>query len=111
MGRISSKKLAFLDELDNPVQKPCSKKMRRYIDSYLSREYSHIIDCICWNFNIVKSGGYSAYDLLGDAILQLYSSSSLQFQNQGECDAYLEKELKHTRFIVKIKDVRYEESR
>lgn len=111
MGRISSKRLAFLAELDNPVKKTCAKNVRKYIDSYLSREYNRIIERICWNFNIVKSGGFSAYDLLNDAILQLYSSHSLQFNNQKECDEYLEKELKHTRFVVKMKDVRYDENR
>lgn len=111
MGRISSKRLAFLAKLDNPVPKTCSKKVRKYIDSYLSREYNHIIDCICCNFNIVKSGGYSAYDLFSDAILHLYSLDSLQFKNQSECDVYLEKELRYSRFIIKMKDVRYDENK
>ncbi len=102
MGRINSKRLAFLAELDNPTKKQCKGDIRKYIDRFLLREYSNIIKQICWNFNVVKKGGLSAYDLLNDRILDLYSDQTLSFNNQNECDKYMEVELNPKRFILTV---------
>lgn len=106
MGHVSSKRLAFLASLDNPVQTVCSKSTRRHIDSFISREYANIISAISYNLS-VTSGGVSAFDRLNDAILNIYSDKKLSFSNQSECDLYMEKELNYRRFIISVRVTNY----
>lgn len=103
MGRISSKRLAFLAELDNPVQKMRNKGTIKYINNWISRNYSDFVDAICWNFNVVRKGGMCSFDYLNDCIINIYNDHSLQFKNQSECDIYMEKELNYRRFIISVR--------
>lgn len=102
MGRISSKRLAFIAELDMPIRTMCSKSARQCIDSFISREYTSMLNAISYNLS-VTSNGVSAFDRLNDAIIAIYSNTELSFSNQSECDLYMVKQLNYRRFIISIK--------
>ena len=108
MGRISSKRLTFLAELDNPILKMHNKGAAKYINSWISRNYSDLVNAICWNFNVVRKGGECAFDYLNNCILNMYNDASLKFKNQSECDLYIAKQLNHRRFIIKLNKQNHE---
>lgn len=103
MGRISSKRLAFLAELDSPVKKIRNKGTAKYINCWIQRNYSDFVSAICWNFNVVRKGGECAFDYLNNCIINMYQDASLEFKNQSECDLYMAKQLNYRRFIISIR--------
>lgn len=105
MQRLVTDRLAFLKALDEAKKPKPNKATAKYINSWLSRNYGDFVDNICWNFNIVRSGGMCAFDYLNDCIINIYNDHSLQFKNQSECDIYMEKELRFSRFIISVRIV------
>lgn len=105
MQPLVSNRMAFLKQIEEAKKPKVNKNNKKYINSWISRNYSDLIDAICWNFNVVRKGGECAFDYLNNCILNMYNDASLQFKNQSECDVYIEKELNYQRFVIKMKVV------
>lgn len=100
MGRVSKNKLAFLNELKSKPKNPLNKRVKKFIDSYIKREYDLIVKSYSWNFDITRNG-ISAFDKINEIILKMYSDSGLSFTNQAECDKYMNDKLLSSKIITK----------
>lgn len=107
MGRVSKNKLAFLNELESKPKNTLNKKVKRFIDSYIRREYDLIIKSYSWNFDITKNG-ISAFDKINEIILEMYSNPGLLFTSQTECDKYMNEKLLSSKIIIKTISIYYE---
>lgn len=103
MQQLVSDRLAFLKQLEEAKKPKLNKGTAKYINCWIQRNYSDFVDAICWNFNVVRKGGESAFDYLNNCILNMYNDASLSFSNQSECDLYMAKQLNYRRFIIPIR--------
>lgn len=93
--------MAFLKSLEAQKKPKLNKKIKKYIDSWVFRNYELLIDRISWNCNIVVNG-LNAFDKFQNALVGIYYNTDIEFRDQFDCDEYMNDHFTTNRFINKL---------
>lgn len=96
-----SNRMAFLKSLEAQKKPKLNKKIKKYIDSWVFRNYELLIDRISWNCNIVVNG-LNAFDKFQNALVGIYYNTDIEFRDQFDCDEYMNDHFTANRFINKL---------
>lgn len=101
MQPLVSNRMAFLKALEAQKKPKLNKKIKKYIDSWVSRNYELLIERISWNCNVIVNG-LNAFDKFQNALVGIYHNPDIAFSDQFDCDEYMDNYFIPNRFINKL---------